>query len=44
LPEIDKQILQFGETEKIFEQSLNRADQTALVFYEGLPFANRMLL
>jgi len=42
LPEIDKQILQFWEEEKIFEQSTNRADKPAWVFYEGPPSANAM--
>jgi len=43
LPAIDAQILQFWETEKIFEQSIsNSADKPAWVFYEGPPSANAM--
>jgi len=44
LPEIDKQILQFWEEEKIFEQSIDRADELAWVYYEGPPSINGVLL
>ncbi len=41
LPEIDKEILAFWDTEKIFEKSYEQRDpQNAFVFYEGPPSAN----
>ncbi len=41
LPEIDKEILQFWETQKIFDKSVNqRSLDNSFVFYEGPPSAN----
>ena len=41
LPEIDKEILQFWEDNKIFEKSINeRPEDNTFVFYEGPPSAN----
>jgi isoleucyl-tRNA synthetase/very-short-patch-repair endonuclease len=41
LPEIDKEIAQFWEENKIFEQSVEqRPKEEAFVFYEGPPSAN----
>ncbi len=43
LPEIDREILQFWESRKIFEQSITgRAGAPTFVFYEGPPSANGM--
>src|SRR5690606_34941229 len=41
LPTIDKDILRFWESEKIFEKSVKSRDaENAFVFYEGPPSAN----
>jgi isoleucyl-tRNA synthetase len=41
LPEIDKEILKFWETEEVFEKSVNQRDpNNSFVFYEGPPSAN----
>ena len=41
LPEIDKEILSFWQSEKIFEKSISeRPDDNTFVFYEGPPSAN----
>jgi isoleucyl-tRNA synthetase len=43
LPEIDKEILQFWQENKIFEKSVNeRPENNSFVFYEGPPSANGM--
>ena len=43
LPEIDKEILQFWQENKIFEKSVNdRPGDKSFVFYEGPPSANGM--
>ena len=43
LPEIDKEILQFWETENIFQESIDQKDpENTFVFYEGPPSANGM--
>ena len=41
LPEIDKEILSFWQSKKIFEKSISeRPDDNTFVFYEGPPSAN----
>jgi len=41
LPEIDKNILEFWEKEKVFEKSVDQRDAAnSYVFYEGPPSAN----
>ena len=41
LPEIDKEILEFWERNKVFEQSIEHRDaENSFVFYEGPPSAN----
>ncbi len=41
IPEIEKEIIEFWEREKIFERSINeRPDAPAFTFYEGPPSAN----
>ena len=41
LPQIDRDILEFWERERIFEKSVNQRDpEKAFVFYEGPPSAN----
>lgn len=43
LPEIDKEILQYWDTEGVFEKSVSQRDaDNAFVFYEGPPSANGM--
>ena len=43
LPDIDKEILQFWESEGIFEKSVSQRDpENSFVFYEGPPSANGM--
>ncbi|HMP29356.1 MAG TPA: class I tRNA ligase family protein, partial [Saprospiraceae bacterium] len=43
LPEIDKEILQFWQENKIFEKSvIDRPEDNTFVFYEGPPSANGM--